>query len=103
MWIESFSQDAVREWKQAIDFLLIDRDHREEAVERDWQGWSPFVAENGVVAFHDARLFPSGWSTPDYGPVRFVDRVFRQGTGAGPWQIVDEVDSLVFVSRRKLS
>ncbi len=103
VWIESFSQDAVREWKQAIDFLLIDGDHREEAVERDWQGWSPFVAENGVVAFHDARLFPSGWSTPDYGPVRFVDRVFRQGTGAGPWQIVDEVDSLVFVSRRKLS
>jgi len=103
VWIEAFSQDAVREWKQAIDFLLIDGDHREEAVERDWQDWSPFVAENGVVAFHDARLFPSGWSTPDYGPVRFVDRVFRQGTGAGPWRIVDEVDSLVFVSRRKLS
>ncbi len=100
VWIEAFSHDAVRGWKQAIDFLFIDGNHREEAVERDW---SPFVTDNGVVAFHDARSFPSRWSTPDYGPVRFIDRVFRQGTGAAPWRIIDEVDSLVFVSRRKLS
>ncbi len=103
VWIESFSHDAVRHWKQVIDFLLIDGDHQEEAVERDWLDWSPFVADEGVVAFHDARLFPSGWSTPEYGPVRFINRVFRQGSGAAPWSIIDEVDSLVFVSRRKPS
>lgn len=103
VWIEAFSQDAVQGWQEPVDFLLIDGDHHEEAVERDWQDWSPFVTEEGVVAFHDARLFPSGWSTPDYGPVRFVDRVFRQGTGEAPWRIIDEVDSLVFVSRRKPS
>ncbi len=103
VWVEAFSQDAVRGWKQGIDFLLIDGDHREEAVERYWLEWSPFVTADGIVAFHDARLFPSGWSTPDYGPVRFIDRVFREGTGAAPWRIIDEVDSLVFVSRRKLS
>src|SRR5208337_2806400 len=65
IWIESFSHDTVRNWELPIDFLLIDGDHREEAVERDWQDWSPFVTDDGVVAFHDARLFPSGWSTPD--------------------------------------
>src|SRR5215469_498082 len=99
-WIESFSQDAIRDWKFRIDFLLIDGDHREEAVERDWQDWSPFVNENGVVAFHDARLFPGGWPTPDYGPVQFVDRFFRTNPVLGGWGIVEEVDSLVFVSRR---
>jgi predicted O-methyltransferase YrrM len=103
VWIESFSHAAARHWKGPIDFLLIDGDHREEAVERDWQDWSPFVAGDGVIAFHDARLFPSGWSTPDYGPVRFINRVFREGSGAAPWAIIDEVDSLVFVSRRKPS
>jgi predicted O-methyltransferase YrrM len=102
IWIESFSHDAVRDWKLPIDFLLIDGDHREQAVERDWQDWSPFVTPGGVVAFHDARLFPSGWTSPDYGPVRFVDRFFRQGSPA-PWTIIDEVDSLVFVSHRKSS
>jgi predicted O-methyltransferase YrrM len=102
IWIESFSYDAVREWRLPIDFLLIDGDHHEQAVERDWHDWSPFVTAGGVVVFHDARLFPSGWTSPDYGPVRFVDRVFRQGS-VTPWSIIDEVDSLVFVSRRKSS
>jgi len=102
-WIESFSQDAACDWKLPIDFLLIDGDHREEAVERDWLDWSRFAKDDGVVAFHDARLFPSGWPTPDYGPVRFVDHAFRQGSNNAAWSIIEEVDSLVFVARRKRS
>ena len=103
VWIEALSQDAVLNWKTPIDFLLIDGDHREEAVERDWVDWSPFLRADGVVAFHDARLFPSGWTTPDYGPVRFIDRALRGGPNSTEWSIVEEVDSLVFVSRRKRS
>jgi len=99
VWIEKFSHDAVRDWSLPIDFLLIDGDHREEAVEQDWRDWSPFVALGGVVAFHDARQFPSGWPSPDYGPVRFMNRYFRQGSPPD-WAILEEVDSLVFVSRR---
>ena len=102
VWIEAFSQDAVRNWDLPIDFLLIDGDHREEAVEQDWKDWSPFVTKDGVAAFHDAREFPSGWPTPDYGPVLFMNRYFRQGSPS-PWSIIEEVDSLVFVSRRKRS
>jgi len=102
VWIEAFSHEAVRDWRIAIDLLLIDGDHREEAVEQDWKDWSVYVKPDGVVAFHDARLFPSGWPSPDYGPVRFIDRFFRKGSPA-PWSIVEEVDSLVFVSRRNLS
>ncbi|HET7108884.1 MAG TPA: class I SAM-dependent methyltransferase [Candidatus Acidoferrum sp.] len=103
IWIESLSQDAVLDWKVPVDFLLIDGDHHEEAVERDWTDWSPFVKADGVVAFHDARVFPSGWPTPDFGPVRFVDRAFRGGADSGAWSIIEETDSLVFVSRRKHS
>jgi predicted O-methyltransferase YrrM len=99
VWIEEFSQDAVKKWKDSIDFLLIDGDHQETAVERDWREWSHFVKEHGVVAFHDARLFPGGWPSPDNGPVRFVDRIFR-GSSEPTWKIIEEVDSLVFVSRR---
>ncbi len=103
VWIESFSHDAVRDWKAPIDFLFIDGDHREEAVERDWLDWSRFVTDHGVAAFHDARLFPGGWPTPDYGPVRFIDRAFRQTSNSPEWSIIEEVDSLVFVSRRNRS
>src|SRR5215469_6394030 len=100
VWIEKFSQDAVVSWKTPIDFLLIDGDHREEAVERDWDDWQRYVVEDGIVSFHDARLFPAGWTTPDYGPVRFIDRFFREKP-TGLWEIIEEVDSLVFVRRKK--
>jgi predicted O-methyltransferase YrrM len=100
MWIEAFSHEAVAAWNRPIDFLLIDGDHREEAVEQDWNDWHPHVMENGIVAFHDARLFPGGWTSPEYGPVRFVDRVFRNKVSSS-WLIVEEVDSLVFVRRKE--
>lgn len=98
VWIEAFSHDAARDWKLPIDFLLIDGDHHVQAVEQDWNDWQGLVVEGGIVAFHDARLFPNGWTSADYGPVRFVDVQFRRGK-TGPWTIVDEVDSLVFVCR----
>jgi hypothetical protein len=98
VWIEAFSHDVARDWKLPVDFLLIDGDHQVQAVERDWNDWQGRVVEGGMVAFHDARVFPNGWTSPDYGPVRFVDGHFRQGK-AHPWTIVDEVDSLVFVRR----
>jgi predicted O-methyltransferase YrrM len=99
IWIEAYSHVASRTWKLSIDFLLIDGDHREESVERDWNDWSTFVVGNGIVAFHDARLFSGGWTSESYGPVRFVDRAFRNNPSS-QWIILDEVDSLVFVRRR---
>jgi hypothetical protein len=99
-WIKKFSQDAARGWKDSIDLILIDGDHAEAAVERDWQDWSGFVKPGGTVIFHDARLFEGGWTTPDYGPVKFVDRVFRNG-GAPEWKIVEEIHSLFVVQRNK--
>lgn len=100
VWIEAFSHEAAAPWNRAIDFLLIDGDHREDAVEQDWNDWHPNVTANGVVAFHDARLFPRGWTSPDYGPVRFVEREFRNNP-LSSWTIFEEVDSLVFICRRE--
>jgi predicted O-methyltransferase YrrM len=99
VWIEAFSHEAVAAWTRPIDFLLIDGDHREEAVEQDWNDWQPYVVESGIIAFHDARLFPGGWTSPEYGPVRFVDRFFQNNRSTS-WVIMEEVDSLVFVRRR---
>jgi predicted O-methyltransferase YrrM len=99
-WIEAFSQEAVLAWNRPIDFLLIDGDHREEAVEQDWNDWHPHVMEDGIIAFHDARLFPGGWTSPEYGPVRFVDRAFRNKPSSS-WEILEEVDSLVVVRKRE--
>jgi predicted O-methyltransferase YrrM len=100
VWIEKFSQDAVRTWEGPIDLLLIDGDHTEVAVERDWNDWSRFVEPGGVAIFHDARLFEGGWTTSDYGPVRLVNRLFRRGNHPG-WSIAEETHSLFVLQRRR--
>jgi predicted O-methyltransferase YrrM len=100
VWIEKFSQDAAKSWNKTIDLLLIDGDHAEAAVQRDWRDWSCFVRPGGTVIFHDARIFQNGWTTPEYGPVRFVNALFRIA-GAPEWTIVDEIHSLFVVRRNK--
>jgi Methyltransferase domain len=98
VWIEKFSQDAVRTWTEPIDAILIDGDHAESAVEQDWKDWRVFVKPGGVVMFHDARIFERSWTTADYGPVKFVERTFR-GHGERGWRIVEEVHSLFVVQK----
>lgn len=100
VWVEAFSHDAARSWNQPIDLLLIDGDHREEAVEEDWKDWTPYVGANAVVIFHDARVFPGGWTFDDYGPVKFVNRMFRWASSR-EWVIREEVDSLVILGRER--
>lgn len=98
VWKEQFSQNAVRTWDKPIDLLLIDGDHAEAAVERDWNDWSGFVVYGGVAIFHDARLFDGGWTKPEYGPVKLVDRLFRNGSNP-QWTIVEEIHSLLVLQR----
>lgn len=102
IWIEKFSSDAVENWAIEIDFLLIDGDHSESVVRRDWDQWSRFVVPGGVVLFHDARVFAEGWPTAQYGPVKVVDQLFRRGLNP-EWKIVDEIHSLVVVQRAEQS
>lgn len=97
VWIEKFSFDAARGWEGPIDFLFLDGDHSESGVQRDWDDWHRFVVSGGVVAFHDAAVFPGG-PQPDWGPVKLVDRLFRGKTLLG-WRIVEQIDSLVVVER----
>lgn len=100
IWIEKFSFDAARTWNVPIDFLFIDGDHSGRGIQRDWDDWSRFVASGGLVVFHDARLFEGGWTNPAYGPVKLVDRLFRNTKNQG-WMIVQEVHSLVVVERNR--
>jgi predicted O-methyltransferase YrrM len=99
VWIEEFSHDAACTWKNPIDLILIDGDHAEAAVEQDWNDWSSFVKPGGVAIFHDACLFEGGWTSPEYGPVKLVNRLFRNG-GAPNWTIAEEIHSLLVVERR---
>jgi predicted O-methyltransferase YrrM len=59
-WLRATSGQAASGWSQDIDFLFLDADHSYEAVRRDWSAWSRHVVSGGLVALHDARMFPGG-------------------------------------------
>jgi hypothetical protein len=78
--------------------LFIDGDHSETAVHEDWDRWHQYLVPGGVVVFHDAATFTGGWTREDWGPVRLVNRLFRERELPG-WKITEQVDSLVVVER----
>jgi predicted O-methyltransferase YrrM len=98
VWLEKFSQEVAAGWQEPIDLLLIDGDHSESGVRRDWNDWNRFVRPGGVVIFHDARVFDGGWAGPEWGPVRLLNELFRESP-VPEWTIVEEVHSLVIVER----
>jgi predicted O-methyltransferase YrrM len=98
VWIDKFSSEAAKDWVDQIDFLFLDGDHSETGVQRDWDDWHKYVVPGGVVAFHDAAIFQGGWTQPNWGPVKVVNRLFRSQV-LSEWSIADEVDSIV-VARR---
>lgn len=54
---DSHSPETVRHLDERldspIDFLFIDGDHTYEGVKDDFERYSPFVSEGGLIAFHD--------------------------------------------------
>ncbi len=101
IWHEDFSYNVIKTWNESIDFLFIDGDHTFEACLNDWENWSPYVAKDGIVIFHDARLGKgdgTSWDGWD-GPTEVVDRLFRGIDKLKHWEIVDEAGTAVAVRR----
>lgn len=48
------STDVAQIWLQPIGLLFVDGDHHYRGVSADLEGWMPHLAEDGVVAMHDA-------------------------------------------------
>ena len=51
--IKGFFDDVVKTWDTKIDLLHIDGFHSYEAVKNDFEKWSGFVSDTGVILFHD--------------------------------------------------
>jgi predicted O-methyltransferase YrrM len=51
------SKAAARCWTERnIGLLWIDGDHSEAAVLEDYESWSPFISDEGILAFHDSSV-----------------------------------------------
>lgn len=78
---------------RAIDFLMIDGDHRYEGVQRDFELYAPLVGSDGLIAFHDILPHPQAplcqvdalWNEvkSGYRHAEFVDP--QEDWGVGQW------------------
>ena len=90
VWRHELSSEAVGDWSEPIDVLLIDGDHSYEATREDFESWSPFVTPDGTILFHDA-LLDAPWMTEEFGSARFVGELMASDS---PWRLVDRADSM---------
>jgi predicted O-methyltransferase YrrM len=97
VWLEGFSQDVIDQVPAKMDFIFVDGDHSFEGVKRDYDLYQQKLAKDGILAFHDSRLFENGWTNADQGPVRLMNEIILP---SNKWQVVDQVDSLVLLKKK---
>jgi predicted O-methyltransferase YrrM len=55
--IKDYFDNVAKTWNKPIDILHIDGYHTYEAVKNDYETWSPFVKDDGVILFHDTCCY----------------------------------------------
>jgi predicted O-methyltransferase YrrM len=70
------SADVSKLWRAPLGMLFIDGGHSETSVLTDYQGWAPWVAAGGALAFHD--IFPDP-ADGGQAPYRVYERALASG------------------------
>jgi MMP 1-O-methyltransferase len=70
------SRDVSGLWRTPLGMLFIDGGHSEEHVVCDYEGWAPWVAHGGALAFHDVFADPADGGQAPY---RVYQRALRSG------------------------
>jgi predicted O-methyltransferase YrrM len=85
------SQDVSRLWRTPLGMLFIDGGHTDAAVTVDYEGWAPWVAKGGALAFHDVFADPAdGGQAPYRGYLRALQSgAFAEVRVAGSLRVLE--------------
>jgi predicted O-methyltransferase YrrM len=86
------SADVSRLWRAPLGMLFIDGGHSETSVVTDYEGWAPFVAAGGALAFHDIFPDPADGGQAPY-------RVYQRALASGGFIEVSVTGSLRVLER----
>lgn len=85
---EEITDDEIR---SPLNLVFIDGDHSYAGVKKDFECVQKWLAEDGIIAFHD-------FSHPNF---EGVSRVIGEALASGRWMITGQVDTLVWIKRSK--
>ncbi len=86
------SADVSRLWRTPLGMLFIDGGHSEANVVTDYEGWAPWVAHGGALAFHDIFPDPADGGQAPY-------RVYLRALASGAFTEVSVTGSLRVLER----
>jgi MMP 1-O-methyltransferase len=86
------SVEVSRLWRTPLGMLFIDGGHSEVHVVADYEGWAPWVARGGALAFHDIFPDPADGGQAPY-------RVYRRAVESGAFTEVKVQGSLRVLER----
>lgn len=66
IFVKGFFGLIARKWDKPIDILHIDGYHTYQAVKNDYDTWSKFVKEDGVILFHDTIVQKPGYEVDKF-------------------------------------
>jgi glycosyltransferase involved in cell wall biosynthesis len=72
-FIEGDFNEVAKTWDKEIDILHIDGSHHYEDVKRDFETWSEFLSDNGVILLHDTCIENLNGNV--YGVKKFFDEL----------------------------
>jgi predicted O-methyltransferase YrrM len=55
-FIEGTFDEVAKTWDKKIDILHIDGSHHYEDVKKDFETWSKFISDDGVILLHDTSV-----------------------------------------------
>lgn len=86
------SADVARLWRTPLGMLFIDGGHSEYNVVADYEGWAPWLAMGGALAFHDVFPDPADGGQAPY-------RVYQRALASGAFTEVSVTGSLRVLER----
>ena len=86
------SADVSKLWRAPLGMLFIDGGHSETSVVTDYEGWAPFVAAGGALAFHDIFPDPADGGQAPY-------RVYQRALASGAFTDISVTGSLRVLER----
>ncbi|HEY5835380.1 class I SAM-dependent methyltransferase [Streptomyces sp.] len=88
------SPQVARVWRQPLGLVFIDGGHTDEHATADYEGWSPLIAEGGLLVIHDVFPDPAAGGQAPY-------RVYRRALASGHFTEAGVTGSLRVLRRER--